>query len=101
MSQDLLDQFTDEARSLVDEAVDKTEQNFPKESYPVRPPYRRAVYRRFRKLKQAMNEAWKGLVAGAGSEETPALHHGYTRLEKQYLREYGVRTQKKEKKVAG
>lgn len=100
MPEDLLDYFTEKARSLVDEAVAKTEQKFPDEGFPVRPPYRRAVYRRYRKLQQAMCGAWETLTAGSpGAAEDPALLHGFGRLQKQYLREYGLRTQKKEEKV--
>ena len=97
---DFLDLFAEKARALVDEAVTKTESGFPEEKYPVRPPYRRAVYRRYRKLKQAMCGAWDELTAGSAEGKLAALQHGYARLEKQYLREYGLRTQKREEKVA-
>lgn len=97
--QDLLDRFAEKARRLVDKAVDKVEGKFPEERYPVRPPYRRAVYRRFRKLRQALHDAWEALAKEEGIEITPAFEHGYARLEKQYMREYGLRTQKKEEKT--
>ena len=99
-NQDLLDQFTEKVRTLVDEAVVKTQAKFPDEKFPVRPPYRRAVYRRYRKLKQAMQEIWNELAENRpGNSEDLALQHGFERLQKQYLREYGLRTQKNDEKV--
>lgn len=97
--QDLLDRFTEKARALVDAAVARTEEQFPDEPFPVRPSYRRAVFRQYKELKSSLEKVWSELMADRADDEEVSLQHGYARLEKQYLREFGLRTQKREVRI--
>lgn len=100
MSQPILDAFTEKARPLLEEAVRKVAAKFPDESYPVRPPYRRAVFRRYKKLKQKLEAACAEVLEETPGEESNVVQGDIARMIGLMLREYGLRTQKKDMKPA-
>ena len=87
------------AEKIITDQVDSMQSEFPDEAFPVRPPYRKAMYQRLMVIVDELNHKMKELLEESPDETDAELQRQLMALQEGYEQEFIRQVRKEEDKV--